>query len=191
MLTMEQAAALGQNAVRMATLVEMQFASQTMRLWNGVGRIDIAGLEWRGTGVSGQIDGLPQTRRIVSEKVTFTLSGIDAQVQAVAALGQDDVQQRPILAWLQLFDDDWQPLGARLPAWWGLMQRIRQTKAPRNNEGDLRTVSIEAENIYMGRARPPARRYTDRDQQALYPGDQFFRFVADQRVKTVVWPTFS
>ena len=31
-------------------------------------------------------------------------------------------------------------------------------------------------------------RYTDIDQQRLYPGDLFLQYVTDQAEKTIVWP---
>lgn len=190
MITSEQAALLAGSTVRLATLVEMQFVSETMRLWNGTGTLDVAGSEWRGVGAAGSIDGLPQTRRVTADKVTFSLSGIDEQVQRIAARGQADVEQRPVLVWLQLFGDDWQPAGARIPAWWGLMQRLRATRAPQS-DGAVRVIAVEAENPYAGRSRPPAGRYTDADQQARHPGDRFFRYVSLQRNKTTTWPHYD
>lgn len=191
MITAQQAAALAGTEVRMATLMEMRFASRTERLWNGVGTITVAGVEWRGLGRFGAIDGLPQTRSITADKVTFTLSGVSEDIQAIAANARADVKDRMVLVWFQLFGEDWQPVGPRIPAWWGLMQRVRMLREKGSDEhAGERAVAVEAENPYAGRARPASGRFTDRDQQARFPGDKFCRFVARQARKRTTWPDY-
>lgn len=190
-ITAETAAALAGSVVRMATLVEMQFASRTMRVWNGAGRVRIAGETWDGLGALGSIDGLKQTRSAVSDRVTLKLSGISQEILASARANVADVEGRPCFIWGQLFDAGWQPVGGRLPLFWGSMQRIwiERTES-RDTSGGTRIASLEVENAFAARSRPANGRWTDADQQARYPGDTFFRYVPVQQQKTVVWPVY-
>lgn len=190
-LTTSQIAALSGSTVRIATLVEMQFVSKTMRLWNGAGLATVAGFEWEGVGAMGSIDGLAQTREPVSSKVTLRLSGVSAEVLAIARNTTADVQGRPAYIWLQLFDGEWQPVGARIPVFWGVLQRINIMRSEASgHSGGERVCELEVENPFAGRARPSAGRFTDADQQARHPGDRFFRFVPKQRSQVITWPDY-
>lgn len=190
-LTTEQAEAVAQSTVRIATLVELQLVSGTLRLWNGFGSIRAAGDVWTGAGTIGSISGLSQTRQLVSDKVQLKLAAISTEVQALAVTDRADAEGRSCYIWFQLFDEKWQTLGARIPAFWGTMQRISlERTASTDDSGGVRAVEIEVENAFAARARVPARYYTDQDQQTQYPGDKFFRFVSAQQTDTVIWPDY-
>lgn len=190
-LTAEQAEAVASSTVHMATLVEMQFRSRTMRLWNGFSRLRVSDAEWTGAGLIGSISGLTQTRQLTSEKVTLNLDATTAEVQALAVAGKADAEGQPCLIWLQLLTGQWQPLGARIPAFWGIMQHLSiERSAASGDGGGTRTVKIDVENPFAARARAPARFYTDQDQQADHPGDRFFRYVSAQLTDTVIWPDY-
>lgn len=190
-LSSEAAAALVGSTVRMATLVELQFASATSRLWNGSGRISVASHTWEGIGGLGSIDGLEQGRQAASSKVTMRLSGVSAEVLASALASTTEIQGRLAYVWLQLFDDDWQVIGSRIPIFWGVMQRLGISReAASDLSGGSRICELEVENGFYGRARPAAGRYTDTDQQSRHAGDRFCRFVPLQRSQTIVWPDY-
>lgn len=190
-ISSEAAAAMVGATVRVATLVELQFASQTMHLWNGAGTIDVSGETWQGAGAMGSIDGLQQSRDPVSSKVTLRLSGVSAEVLAVAKANTTDVEGRPAYIWQQLFDAEWQPIGARIPVFWGTMQRISIARTEANEfDGGSRLCELEIENPFAARARPTLSRWTDADQQARHPGDRFCRFVPLQRTQTITWPDY-
>lgn len=192
-LTAPQAAALAQSTVRLAMLIEMQFASETKRVFNGFGILDAAGATWEGIGGLGSIDGLQQTREPTSEKVTLQLEGVTPGMVALAAHTTADVEGRPCYISNQLFDADWQAIGAPIPLYWGTMQRliVKRTRASADgSSGGTRILKLEIENPFAGRARASGRRYTDADQKARHPGDQFCRFVPLQRSQTITWPDY-
>lgn len=190
-LSAEQAAALVGATVRVAMLTELQFASRTMRVWNGAGIITIAGYDWEGLGDMGSIDGLTQTREPTSSKVTMRLSGVNSEILTLAARSTEDVQGRPAYVWLQLFDGEWQPIGARLPIFAGRMQRITIQRSEASDlSGGERICALEVENVFAARSRPSAGRWTDADQQSRQPGDRFFQFVPAQREQKIIWPIF-
>lgn len=190
-LTPEQAAAVLSSTVRAATLVEMQFASATTRIWNGAGAVTVAGVGWDGIGAMGSIDGLQQSREPTSSKVTLRLSGATPEMLATAKGTVDDVRGRHCYIWDQLFNDEWQPIGARIPLFWGVMQRINIVRDEATEfSGGSRVCELEVENPFAARARPSAGRFTDADQQSRHPGDRFFRFIPSQRSQVVVWPDY-
>jgi hypothetical protein len=190
-VTPDQAAALQQSVVRAATMAELQFGTGTMRLWNGAGITTIAGVDWQGIGGLGSIDNLHQTRAPVSNKVTLRLSGVDATVIALAVGDIANVRGHPAFIWQQLFDANWQPVGAMLPMYWGIMQRINIVRTEgKDLVGAERDCEVEVENPFASRARPSSGRFTDADQQAKYPGDNFFRFAPLQRNQVIVWPDY-
>jgi len=190
-MTPEQIAAARATSVRSATLVELQFVSRTMRVWNGAGKTTVAGLDWDGLGGIGGIDGLQQTREPVSTRVKLKLAGVDQGVLESAKRGQADVEGRPVDIWEQLYDGDWQPLGPRIPLFRGIMQRLGIVRdGGKDTTGGTRIVELEVENAFAGRSRPSAGRWTDADQQSRHPGDKLCRFVPLQRALVISWPNY-
>lgn len=188
-VTPEQAAAAAESTVRIALLVELQFRSATMRLWDGAGKKTVAGVEWQGVGGFGSVEGLQQLRTTESQKITLKLSGVTADMIALAKASRADVEGRPCYIWTQLFDADWQPVGPRIATYRGLMQRIKlERQGARDLDGGMRACALEVENPFAARARPPNGRYTDADQQSRYPGDTFCSYVPLQQGMTLRWP---
>lgn len=184
----EQAAGLVGSTVRIATFVEFRFRSAPMYVWSGSYRARIDGVVWDPISVFGPISGLDTPREATSEPVTFTLSGVDQRVAALAVAERSEVSGRPVAVVQRLFDDHLQPVGSALPLWHGLMQRLRIERTDGDNP--QRTVSVEAEGVWDSRSRQPAGRYNDGDQNYRFPGDRFFRFVGKQQSRPQVWPDF-
>lgn len=190
-VTQEVADAAAASTVRAVTLAELRFASRTMFLHNGVGRLDLYGQVWEGLGQWASVQGLAQVRTAESSKVTLALSGVDADILRIARNSRDDVEGRQAFLWIQLMDERWQPLGARIALLWGVMQRLVLRVTPASDgEGSTRVAELEVENAFAARSRPPSRRFTDADHQLDHPGDKFCRFVSSQREQTLVWPVF-
>ena len=55
------------------------------------------------------------------------------------------------------------------------------------SEGETATVSLTVESRLADLERPRARRYTDSDQQAEYPGDLAFQYVQSLVEKEITW----
>ena len=93
--------------------------------------------------------------------------------------------------YLQLFTEDWQPSGMPIPIFRGFMQPPTVTRsAAQGAAGGTQSISLQAENIFFSRSRPPFGRNTDRDQQARSPGDKFFGFVSSLMSKTIIYPDY-
>lgn len=192
--TPEQAAALAETTVRASSLVEMQFASGTMRVWNGFGDLVTGGQTYKGLGGLGSIDGLETLNGTQSSRATLTLATGDKWGGDMLAKAQADtaeVQGRIIVLSMQLFTDEWQPQGAAIPYSFGVMQPLKVSRTAYDENGNaVRSVTLPVENLFYSRARTPAGRYTDRDQKFRHPGDDFFLYTP-RLVNTVfTWPSF-
>lgn len=186
---------LSGSIVRCDFLATFDFASGVKRAWNGNTELVIAGNAYQPMFGYGVIDGLGLSGQgTTSEAITLSLPGIASDrldfLQAAIA-DTDEVQQRMVTIALQLFDEDWQPIGVPIPLFRGFMQPPKVTRSTMEDaEGAIQSISISAENIFYGRARPPNGRNTDRDQQARSPGDKFFGFVASLVYKIIRYPDY-
>jgi hypothetical protein len=193
--TDEQIATLSATTVQCTFVVKFAFASSTIYAWNGNYSLTIGANTYQPMYGMGAIDGLGYSADGSSESVTLTLSGLPEQdgtdFLAAALDGTDEVSQRVVTISLALFDDDWQPVGAPLPLFYGFMQPPKVTRTPATQtEGSVQTITVAAENIFFNRAKPPYGRNNDRDQQARSPGDKIFGFVASLVNKTVTYPDY-
>lgn len=192
--TSDQIAALSASTVRIAPLVEMEFTSGTTRVWNGEYDLTSGGKTWLPMYGTGSIDGLGLNPSGQSESVTLTLSGIpDTDLDILGKVLDDtpEVTQRSVRIYLQLFDSDWQPVGAPIAVWWGFLMPPKVARSPmQDGTGSTQTVTIDAENAFFNRSRPPSGRYTDRDQQSRSPGDKFFQYTSSLLFKTFKYPDF-
>jgi len=194
-----EAALLALGTVRVATLVDLEFGGTPpeggpVYIWNGFGTRTFAGRTYLGAGDLGQIDGLEEARLPVSHQVTFTLSGVPdspADILAKVLEATDIVQGRLAVVSLQLFDGAWAAAGAPIPIYFGVMMPPRVTReAATETTGARRTLVLPTENLFFGRGRPAAGRYTDREQQTRYPDDRFCEYTAQLVNMTINWPDY-
>ncbi len=192
--TPTEAAILAAGTCRAATLVEFQFSDGPAFLWNGFGQRTFGGIEYTGCGDLGTIEGLEEARSAISQQVTFTLSGVSDSPEDLLARvlnSVDVVQGNLAIVSLQLFDEDWAAIGNPIPVYFGLMMPPRVTReAATETQGATRTLSLQTENLFYGRHRPPAGRYTDKEQQSRFPGDRFCEFVPKLVNLSLTWPDY-
>jgi hypothetical protein len=192
--TPDQIAMLSASTVRCDFLVKFEFASSTMRAWNGNTKLVVGGDTYLPMYGFGQIDGLGMSGGTVSENVTLSLNGLPGQaldLLSVALADTPEVDQQMLTVFLQLFTDEWQPAGTPIPIFRGFMQPPSVSRsAMQGTDGATQSISLTAENIFYSRSRPAYGRNTDRDQQARAPGDKFFGFVASLISKTITYPDY-
>ena len=199
LFTPEELAVLSASTVRVATLVDFMFGGSPpdggpAYLWNGFGQRMFAGKTYIGCGDLGTIEGLEETRDSQAHQVTFTLSGVpdspvDLLAKAIAAT--DIVQGNIVSVSLQLFDDNWNNISAPIAIYFGIMQQPKVTRETATPEtGARRIITLPAENLFYGRARPPAGRYTDAEQQQRFPGDLFCQYTPQMVNLSIAWPDY-
>lgn len=192
--TDEQIELLSSKAVKIDFLVKLEFLSETVYLWNGDYDLTIGGNVYKALHGTGQIEGLGQSSNAQSEAISLKLYGLQSQTPDLLSLAlQDtpDANQQLVTIYLQLFDSDWQATGNPIPVWWGFMQPPRVELSEMSDEqGSIQIITVDAENAFYNRSRPPYGRYTDRDQQKRSDGDKFFQFVPNLLFKTITWPDY-
>ena len=184
------AAKLSGREVGMALLTHADFREVERRWWAGFGTLRAGGQDWIGVGDMIAIDGLAQPVGTNAPKTTFTLSGVDATIVQMARQASDRVKDRRIRCFIQFFEivgpEEWKPLDAPYAIWSGLMDQMSYTASGHSQ----RTVSLTAESLWVNRKRPPYGFFTDRDQNARFPGDRGLEQVVNLVQKTIRWPVY-
>lgn len=192
--TPAQIATLSASVVRLDLLAELQFQSETIRVWNGNSPLVSAGHTWLPLYGAATIEGLGMSGGSISETVQFTLNGLPGQPADFLSKALEetpDVVQQMVIVSVQLFDTDWQPVGNPISIFWGFMQPPRINRSPaQDTQGSIQSISLTAENAFFNRSRPAYGRGTDRDQQTRHPGDKFYQFTPQMLFHTITWPDY-
>lgn len=170
-----------------ALLTHAEFRENERRWWDGNGDLVLGGHTWQGTGTLIQIEGLEQPVGTTAPKTTFSISGANAEMVTLARQASDRVKGRRIRVYIQFWDlTDWMPLDEPYAIWTGQMDQMKYgAEGPTN-----RSITLTAETLWVNRKLPPYGLYTDRDQNARYPGDRGLEQVVNLVSKTVRWPIF-
>ncbi len=182
-------AQLAGRTVRVSPLLRFDFASGTQRYWLGFGPLVAGGYSWVGTQNMASIGEIAGSFNGSAPEQTFTLSGVDANFVAEAQAAKAEYYGRLCFVYFQFFDETWQPLDAPVPFWWGRMYSLLAAQSS-EEDGFTRTISLSAETLFASRRRPRNSYYTDRDQQARYPGDRGCERVTGIQSKTIVFPDY-
>ncbi|WP_226578250.1 hypothetical protein [Acuticoccus sediminis] len=182
------AAQLAGDVVRVDALVEFQFASETIRLWNGFGQLTTSDAKtWEGLSGLGSISGIDQSINGSAPTQTFTVSGVDSRFAARAKGAQAEYYRQPVLTYLQFFDEDWQTLDAPFAVAFRQMDTIK-ARREMTDDGPVFTVSVTAETPFITRRRPPNGYFTDRHQKLIDPADLGLAYTAGIDGKSILFP---
>jgi len=166
------------NAVELAkascisvTLFYFDFASGAIYLCDGLNDVVYNGNTYASLGEVGNIGGVEEELTTLARPLTITASGCD---QALINIARTQVyQNREVILYLGWLDQATLKLVANPEVWWeGRMDYM--TLAIEQGKG---TITLNCEHRL--RREPRYARYTDADQQGLYPGDTAFSFTKD------------
>lgn len=177
-LSVEGAALLGVGLVQ-ATLVELQLEEP---VYMTDAPIDLVhdGITWLG-GRQVAVDKIIDQGGEV-QALKFSLSGVPSENIALA-LGTP-IQGKPVRAYLALMEPVSQAIVDVVPLWAGTLDQM-----PIRHGAETSTISVTAEHIAIGMARPKGSRYTDADQRRLHGGDRALEFIVAQATHQDVWPS--
>jgi hypothetical protein len=177
--------------VRRAALVKMEFESETIRAWAGVGPlVTTDGATWSGVGTLISISAISSGPGGAAGQLTIGLDGVDPKIVALARAERDELAGRFITLYLQYFDSAWQPVGAPKARWLGRMDTLRivSTRPESNDGARVRGITLTAESWAGDRSRPSYGFYSDRDQQKRFPGDRGLERITILQDKVLTWP---
>ena len=178
------AAARG-DKVAIVTLVYFDFVDDPFRAWTGAGTIVVNEQTWYGLGELAGISALPLGVGDSAGQVSFTLSGVDPEIVALARSESNKVQNRRVSVWKQFLSAPQQPLD--LPIYMGAWIMMAPKFTFSGPSG--RTISVSARSIFDDRQLHEEDYYSDRRQQAILAGDKFFEFISEITTGVkVLWP---
>ena len=174
------AALTGSEAMRLALLVELEFASGFLRLWSGLGPLQYSAREWTGAGTLFGFDSVEETSAVVANGATIYLSGVPTEL--VSACINDAEQGKLGRVYLAVLDANGAVDGLAVELFVG-----RLDVPTINDEGANCTISISYESRMIDLTRPREFRYTHESQQVLHPGDLGFEYVTSIQDLEIVW----
>jgi valyl-tRNA synthetase len=116
--------------------------------------------------------------------LTFTLSGLPSSQLSLVL--QETVQGRVVQISVAIFDPATHQVLDVALEWQGLLDTMQVAE-----DGQTATVTVNAESAGLDLLRSSPLRYTDVEQQRLFPGDRGFEYVNDQADREIVWPARS
>lgn len=150
-------------------------------LWSGFGQLvtpadalDPAGATWLG---ASHIIGAPSLRALINgraERVTFTLSGVAANMMSLV---KNSVKGAETRVGHVLFDDAWQLVGGVHYEWLGVADALR-VASQYGDEGRSRSIMLMVGAADTTRSNPRFAFWTDASQRLRSPDDAFCDHVA-------------
>ncbi|WP_342049871.1 MULTISPECIES: hypothetical protein [unclassified Cupriavidus] len=137
------------------------------------------GNTWLGLGALGSIDAIEEQAGLEAIGLRFTLTGVPTEMIAIT-LGQQ-YQGRPCQVWFAPLTEDLQLAYQPIRLSYARMDTMD------TEVGDTATITVSAESRMVAWERAKTRRYNNEDQQAKYPGDRGFEFVAQMVEKNLQW----
>ncbi len=160
-------------------LVDLDWPSGQVYVWNGYGNISWGGHTYVGTGHLGTISNIGETKDGKANGVTLTLNGIPSDLVADALA--NDAQGRVAKIWLAGMAADGTFGADPYPIYDGVID-----VTPMEDAGSTCSLSVQLEKELIDR-RLHNRRNTHEDQQIDYPGDDIFQYVAGLATKEGTW----
>lgn len=153
--------------------VELLFDSGALRLWTGFGNRTINGQVYTGTGSLMQFSNAEESADLSAKTAEVTLSGLNSSLVALALA--EPYQGR----WARLF------VGITT-----ITDVVEIFSGEMNtmdifDSGETATIKLSIDSKLIQLEKTPALRYTQESQEALYPGDTFFAFVAGLADQTI------
>lgn len=167
---------LQQPVVQPYFAVEMLFDSGAVRIWSGLGNRTIGGNVYTGTGNLMMIDGLNEVSDIAAKTATVTLSGLDSATIALALA--EPYQRRQATIIMGLVD---------VPADFMIVFAGYMNTMDISDDADSATITLSIDSKLIDLEKATNLRYTQQAQEAQYPGDTFFSYVAGMVDREFTW----
>jgi len=181
-LTQDTRDAATASVVRPIVFVQFEFASETTRVWSGVGSIDWNGETWSGLGELGKISPVEETTDLRIAGMIYELSGVAPDLIAVS-MDKGEYRRRRDCAWIGFTTDDMRTVVVDPYQFWdGRLDKMTV------QDGPTATIQVSSEHHLADLERSRARRYTDADQKAAYPDDKGLEFIEAIQDQTLEWP---
>lgn len=174
------------STVRVARLVQLDFASGIQRLHQGAGPLRTAdGAIWSGLGELGQIGDIEHDVVPSGGAPSLSLSGVDPSLIAKALAASSETKGRPARIFDQHFDENWGLLDAPFAVYVGLMDRMTIA-----DNGDTATITVSLVTLLYNRRRPAYGYLNQASQSRLHPGDVGLSDIQALVQRNRAWPSY-
>lgn len=175
------ASASASPVVRFLYLVRIDFDSGTVAWHSGFGNYVYDGITYLGVNILCGISSVSEEAGIKSNTVTLTISGIKPEVISLAL--QEKYINRTCRIYLQCLDDQDRPITATpYLLFRGSLDNIEGT------QGASASFKLTVKSRLADWERPRKLRFTDSDQQKLYPGDKGCEYIPQLSERVLIWP---
>lgn len=168
--------------VPLALLVEILF-TPAVRLCSGAVTLQHGADLYYGTGVLGAVEAVRDEVQ-GTQGLRFTLSGVPSESLALAL--SEDLRGKPCAVKLAILRPDTQAISRVETIFTGTLDQM-----PITHGAESSTVGVVVVHRGETYRRSKPLRYTDADQQRLFPGDTSLRFVQSQAQVQDTWPAAS
>jgi hypothetical protein len=181
-LSSDMLAALSAPILNPVVFAEIQFKSETVRCWSGVGTVTWNGHDWTGLGAFLSFTTTEDSSTVEAKGISVVFSGIDATVLPECL--SDYQLGLPCTLYLGLWSTTTPNtlIDSPVIAWAG-----RTDQPTLDVSGTDATITINCESRLLDMNVAVDRRFTQEDQQMLCPGDLCFQFVAGINEMTLYW----
>jgi len=168
------------EVVRPILLVECDFDTAPLYLWNGVGNLSYDSKTYVGAGNLLSVGGISESTDLVANGTTVSLTGVNNQLAAIAR--DEDYQGRELVIKLGAMDESGDVIADPVPLFNGFMDVMSI-----NEGGEYSTITVSVENRLIRFDMPKQGRYTDQDQKMRYPDDRGLDMVSSIQQLDIVW----
>lgn len=153
----------------------------------------IAGNLYIGVGNLAQVSGFSESENPTQEKVTLSLSVVNASMKALAMGQVERYRNRRVRLYLQMYSETFRPIGSRVLRWNGYMDRVkipRPKAGTSDRAGEPARGRIELECSRSGLARSrnaDGWRLTSSQQKTQYPGDLGLDYMHELIENPTLW----
>lgn len=179
-LSSEMQAVATAETVRPILLIESDFDSGAINLWNGIGQLNYGGKTYIGAGNLLAVEPVSESTDLRANGTSVTLSGINNTLVGLAK--DEDYQGRALTVKLGAMDENNDVIADPVIMFSGFMDTMMLTES-----GDSSSITIDVENKLIQMDRAKVRRFTDNDQRIDYPNDDGFSFVAKIQDREINW----
>ena len=172
-----------------AWLVALDFGTGTLRYTTAPLPIVVGADTYAALGALAQVSSVSESENATAEQLTLGFTVSTSLLAATLGNVENYRGQRARL-WLQLFDDAFQPAGAPVLRWSGVMDRVSVSRTRSDTTGGPSSGRIELQCSRSGMARsrnPEGLRLSHAQQQQRYPGDKGLQYVQTLIEQPSLW----
>ena len=161
-------------------LASLSFSTPVF-LWSGYGNLVYNSTTYLGLGTLGTISPLEETTDLAARGLTLRLSGVPT-ANVSLALTENYQGRECSIMFGALSPTAGTLIASPVTVFAGRMDVMQIT-----DDGNTAEITMTAESKLMDFKRPREIRYTDEEQQQLFPGDVGLEFVNDIQEKAIYW----